>query len=179
MAEPRKFVLVFVAVSAATVMGAVEQTAASFFPSYLSPLSRETPFDRLLMDARLADEMARAEAASGWADRNGSDRFEEIGQASWYGDQHQGRTTASGAQFDMNQMTAAHRSLPLGSNVRVTNLDNGRSVEVVINDRGPYAGSRVIDLSREAARRLQMEREGIAPVRVEQLSGAPGRQAAN
>ena len=77
----------------------------------------------------------------------------------------------------MNEMTAAHRSLPLGSNVRVTNLDNGRSIEVIINDRGPYVGSRVIDLSREAARRLQMEHEGLAPVRIEQL--AAGRSAVN
>jgi rare lipoprotein A len=123
--------------------------------------------------------LAKAEAASGWADRYNSTRFEEIGQASWYGDQHQGKTTASGAKFDMNQMTAAHRSLPLGSNVRVTNLDNGRSVEVLINDRGPYVGSRVIDLSREAARRLQMEREGIAPVRIEQIGGAPNRRVMN
>jgi rare lipoprotein A (peptidoglycan hydrolase) len=179
MVEPRKFVLVFAAVAAATVMGAVDQTAASFFPSYLSQLPRETPFDRLLIDGRLVDELARAEAAGGWTVRNGFDHFEEIGQASWYGNQHQGKTTASGAKFDMNKMTAAHRTLPLGSNVRVTNLENGRSVEVVINDRGPYVGTRVIDLSREAARRLEMERDGIAPVRVEQLSGAPGRRTMN
>jgi rare lipoprotein A len=176
MAEPRKFVLVFAAVAAATVMGAVEQTAASLFVPHTSP---QTPFEALLSNDRLAAEVARAEAAGGWTDRNGPDLFEEIGQASWYGWQHQGRTTASGAKFDMNQMTAAHRSLPLGSNVRVTNLDNGRSVEVVINDRGPYVGSRVIDLSHAAARRLQMEQEGIAPVRIEQLGVAPKHSAMN
>jgi rare lipoprotein A (peptidoglycan hydrolase) len=178
MADPRKFLLVFAAVSVATVMGALEQTAASFFPSF-PRLSQQTPADRLLQDARITEDMARAEAAGGWADRSRLARFEEIGQASWYGGQHQGKTTASGARFDMTKMTAAHRSLPLGSNVRVTNLDNGRSVEVLINDRGPYVGTRVIDLSREAARRLQMEREGIAPVRIEQLSGAPSQQALN
>ena len=67
----------------------------------------------------------------------------------------------------MNKLTAAHRTLPLGTNVRVTNLDNGRSVDVTINDRGPYVGTRVIDLSREAARELRMEREGLAAVLIE------------
>jgi peptidoglycan lytic transglycosylase len=173
MAEPRKFVLVFAAVSAATVMGAIEQTAASFFTS--DSLSTRSSFEALLSNERLSEEILRAERS--FDARRSGDGFEEIGQASWYGGQHQGRTTASGAQFDMNQMTAAHRSLPLGTNVRVTNLDNGRSIEVVINDRGPYVGSRVIDLSREAARRLQMEQEGIAPVRIEQV--ASGRSAVN
>jgi len=170
MAEPRKFFLVFAALSAATAMGAIEQTAASFFASD-SPVARSS-FEALLSNERLVDERARAERGVG-ADRSRGG-FEEIGQASWYGEQHQGRTTASGVKFDMNGMTAAHRSLPLGTNVRVTNLDNGRSIEVVINDRGPYVGARVIDLSREAARRLQMEHEGIAPVRIEQLAGRRG-----
>jgi rare lipoprotein A len=173
MAEPRKFLLVFAAVSAATIMGAIEQTAASFFASDSS--STRSSFETLLSNERLSEEILRAERSAGTRDRG--DGFEEIGQASWYGDQHQGRTTASGAKFDMNQMTAAHRSLPLGSNVRVTHLDNGRSIEVIINDRGPYVGTRVIDLSREAARRLKMEHEGIAPVRIEQL--AAGQSAVN
>src|SRR5690242_5745066 len=179
MAEPGKFVLVCAAVSAATLMGAVEETAASFFQPYSLSISRAAPFEHLVSNSEFAEALARAEEAGGRADRNRSDHFEEIGQASWYGNQHQGKTTASGAKFDMNKMTAAHRTLPLGSNVRVTNLENGRSVEVVINDRGPYVGTRVIDLSREAARRLEMERDGIAPVRVEQLSGAPGRRTMN
>jgi rare lipoprotein A len=178
MAEPRKFVLVFAAVAAATAMGAVEQTAASFFTPYSSSAARSS-FEALLSNDRLANELARTEQTAGSNERNGPDRFEEMGQASWYGGQHQGRATASGAKFDMNKMTAAHRTLPLGSNVRVTNLDNGRSIEVVINDRGPYVGSRVIDLSREAARRLQMEREGIAPVWIEQISAAPRRDSMN
>jgi len=155
-------------------MGAIEQTAASFFSDSLSPRSS---FEALLSNERLSEEILRAERSVG-AERSGG-AFEEIGQASWYGDQHQGRATASGATFDMNQMTAAHRSLPLGTNVRVTNLDNGRAIEVVINDRGPYVGTRVIDLSREAARRLRMEHEGIAPVRIEQVGSAPGRSVMN
>jgi rare lipoprotein A (peptidoglycan hydrolase) len=173
MAEPRKFVLVFAAVSAATVMGALEHTAASFFSPDPPMPPHAAPFEALLSDDGLTEALAQAEQASGWIDRDQADRFEEFGQASWYGGQHHGRTTASGARFDMNKMTAAHRTLPLGTNVRVTNLDNGRSVEVVVNDRGPYVGSRIIDLSREAARRLQMEHQGLAPVHIEQVSAVP------
>jgi rare lipoprotein A len=75
--------------------------------------------------------------------------------------------TASGEPFDMNELTAAHRSLPLHTVVRVTNLDNGRSVKVRINDRGPYLRGRVIDLSAQAARALGMTHDGIASVRLE------------
>jgi rare lipoprotein A len=89
------------------------------------------------------------------------------GQASWYGAQHQGKTTASGEPFDMNALTAAHRELPFGTRVRVTNLDNGRSVIVRINDRGPFRKGRIIDLSRKAAQQLDMLKNGIAPVRIE------------
>lgn len=176
MAEPRKFILVFGAVAAATVMGAIEQTAASFFGPVAVPA--RAPFEALLSNDALSEAIAGAEATAGY-DRVSSDRFEQIGQASWYGGQHHGKPTASGAKFDMNKMTAAHRTLPLGTNVRVTNLENGRSVEVLINDRGPYVGSRVIDLSREAARRLQMEQEGLAPVHIEQVGAVPTRSAMN
>jgi rare lipoprotein A len=93
----------------------------------------------------------------------------EEGIASWYGGRHHGRRTASGQRFDMNAMTAAHRKLPMFTRVRVTNLENGRSIEVVINDRGPYIKGRIIDLSSEAARRLEMRRQGTARVRVEAL----------
>lgn len=89
------------------------------------------------------------------------------GQASYYGAKHQGKRTASGERFDQNQLTAAHRTLPFGSRVRVTNLNNDKSVLVRINDRGPYARSRLIDLSHKAAEQLDMLRAGVAPVRVE------------
>jgi rare lipoprotein A len=95
--------------------------------------------------------------------------FEQIGEASWYGAFHHGRTTASGAPFDMHDLTAAHRSLPLGTEVEVTNLENGRSVTVLVNDRGPYAPGRIIDLSRRAAERLGMREQGVATVKVEVL----------
>jgi rare lipoprotein A len=95
--------------------------------------------------------------------------YEEVGTASWYGPWHQGRKTASGDRFDMNALTAAHPRLPLDTRARVTNLENGRSVEVTVNDRGPYVRGRVIDLSRRAAERLGMKKQGTATVRIEVL----------
>ncbi|WP_232513305.1 septal ring lytic transglycosylase RlpA family protein [Zobellella denitrificans] len=91
------------------------------------------------------------------------------GKASFYGQPHHGRKTANGERFDKNALTAAHKTLPFGSLVRVTNLNNQRSVVVRINDRGPYARGRVIDLSEQAARELNMLRAGVAPVRLELL----------
>jgi len=85
----------------------------------------------------------------------------------WYGKEAQGGPTASGERFDRNKFTAAHRTLPLGTRVRVTNTKNGRSVEVRINDRGPYGGGRIIDVSEAAARELGIIQAGVAPVTVE------------
>ena len=90
-----------------------------------------------------------------------------MGTASWYGPGFHGKRTASGERFDQNALTAAHRKLPLGSVVKVTNLDNGRSIVVAINDRGPYKKGRVIDLSKGAARKLGIVDDGIAKVRIE------------
>jgi rare lipoprotein A len=86
------------------------------------------------------------------------------GMASWYGE---GQMTASGERFDKHKMTAAHRTLPLGTYVRVTNKRNGKSVVVRINDRGPYGHGRIIDLSEAAAKKLDMIDAGVAPVTVE------------
>lgn len=97
-------------------------------------------------------------------------QYDETGVASWYGPQFHGKQTANGAIFDMNRVTAAHRTLPLPSYVRVTNLDNGRSLEVLVNDRGPYAKNRIIDLSRRAAQLLGYDVKGTALVRVEVLA---------
>lgn len=91
----------------------------------------------------------------------------ETGIASWYGNPYHGRKTSSGEVFDMNQMTAAHRTLPLGAIVKVTNLDNRRTVAVRINDRGPFVEGRIIDLSRAAAREIGLLGPGIAKVRIE------------
>jgi len=91
------------------------------------------------------------------------------GKASWYGGQHHGGPTASGERFNKRAMTAAHRSFPFGTRVRVTNLKNGRSVVVRINDRGPYSKGRVIDLSEAAAEQLDMIEAGVVWVKVERL----------
>jgi len=91
----------------------------------------------------------------------------EEGLASWYGGKFQGRRTASGEIFDTRQLTAAHRSLPFGSQVLVTNLENGKSVTVRINDRGPFVAGRVIDLSLAAAAAIGLAGRGLAAVRLE------------
>ena len=91
----------------------------------------------------------------------------QVGEASWYGPGFQGRETASGETFDQKAMTAAHPSLPLGSKAQVTNLENGKSVEVIINDRGPDAKGRAIDLSGGAANQLDMKEQGTAQVKIE------------
>jgi rare lipoprotein A len=97
----------------------------------------------------------------------GAPIFSQTGIASWYGRTHQGRITASGERFDMNRMTAAHKTLELGTVVRVTNLETGDQVKVRINDRGPYVSGRVIDLSAKAASDLGIKEDGIARVRIE------------
>ena len=94
----------------------------------------------------------------------------ETGLASWYGARHHGKRTASGEVFNQNHLTAAHPTLPWGTRVKVINLDNGKSVDVRINDRGPFKKGRIIDVSRAAARALGMVRQGIATVRIEWLS---------
>ena len=99
--------------------------------------------------------------------------YDQRGVASWYGEQFHGRPTANGEIFDMREMTAAHTTLPLPSLVEVTNLENGRQTVVRVNDRGPFAKNRIIDLSRAAARRLGFEHQGVAKVRVRYLSPAP------
>jgi len=104
--------------------------------------------------------------------------FEQTGIASWYGRQHHGKRTASGEAYDMNALTAAHRTLPLGTRVRVTNLDNGRSVDVRINDRGPFARRRVIDLSYAAAQRLGVVGTGLFRVSLKTIAGPPGQDSA-
>lgn len=91
----------------------------------------------------------------------------EIGLASFYGGEFQGRRTASGARYDMHALTCAHPTAPFGTRLRVTDLETGRSVDVTVNDRGPFSPGRVIDLSLAAARRLGIVRRGVARVRVE------------
>lgn len=94
-------------------------------------------------------------------------KVEQVGNASWYGPAHDGKETASGETFDANDLTAAHPTLPLGTKAVVTNLKTGKSVTVRINDRGPYAKGRKIDLSRAAAQQIGMEEKGVAKVWIE------------
>jgi rare lipoprotein A len=93
--------------------------------------------------------------------------YEETGPASWYGRAQDGSTTASGEKFNHNKPTAAHPTLPLGSTVEVTNLENGKSTKVKINDRGPNVDGRAIDLSEKAAKQIGMKKDGVAPVKIE------------
>ena len=98
-------------------------------------------------------------------------KFSQTGTASWYGRQFHGRKSASGETFDMNAMTAAHRSLPLNCYIRVTNRNNGKSVVVKVNDRGPFHGNRVVDLSYGAAKQLGITSAGTAKVSIERVAG--------
>ena len=97
------------------------------------------------------------------------EQFSQTGKASWYGPGFHGKKTSSGERFDMNTLSAAHRTLPIPSYARVTNLSNGKSVIVRINDRGPFHGNRVMDLSKAAAKELGFIHTGTANVKVEQI----------
>jgi rare lipoprotein A len=119
------------------------------------------------------NDIQSASAASSSSKPSGKADFRQVGTASWYGPGFHGRKTARGERFDQNKLTAAHRSLPLDTVVKVTNLDNGKAVKVAINDRGPYVGNRVIDLSRAAATKLDMTDDGTARVRIE-VAELPG-----
>ncbi len=101
----------------------------------------------------------------------------QVGVASWYGAKFQGRTTAGGERFDMNQMTCAHRSLPLGTWLRVTNLKNHRTAYVRVNDRGPVLEDRIVDLSFAAAQELGLSGAGIGQVRLEPVSSGDPEMA--
>ena len=98
--------------------------------------------------------------------------YTAVGTASWYGEDFHGKRTANGETFDMNSFSAAHPSLPLPSNVRVTNLENHRSVVVRVNDRGPFVGGRVIDVSAKTAKALGFYDDGLSKVKVEYVGRA-------
>ena len=101
--------------------------------------------------------------------------YRETGIASWYGRDFHGRKTASGEAFDMYGLSAAHRTLPLGAVVRVTNLDNFKSLQLKVNDRGPFAGNRVLEVSYAAARELGFAQQGTARVKIETFEAVPGK----
>ena len=113
--------------------------------------------------------MLVAGCATGGGSQAASMRGTQVGLASYYASEFDGRATASGAKFNERHLTAAHPTLPFGTRVRVTNLENDRSVVVTITDRGPFGRGRIIDVSRRAARDLGFLRAGIARVRIEAL----------
>ncbi len=95
--------------------------------------------------------------------------YEEIGMASWYGSDFHNKKTSNGETYNMNDFTAAHRTLPMPSIVRITNLENGRSIKVRINDRGPFVKNRIIDVSKRVAQELKFHTQGVTKVKVEYL----------
>jgi len=105
--------------------------------------------------------------ASGPISRSDAVGFEESGGASYYANKYQGRKTASGELFNQKAMTAAHKRLPFGTKVKVTNVDNGKSVVVRVNDRGPFVSGRIIDLSKSAFERIGNTRHGVIEVEIE------------
>ncbi|WP_094354926.1 septal ring lytic transglycosylase RlpA family protein [Alkalispirochaeta alkalica] len=134
----------------------------------------QSPVTTATGDARDAGNAGTVpqDRSSGESPRPSRD-YQLQGVASWYGGKFQGRLTANGEVFDTHQISAAHRELPFGTIVRVTNQTNGKSVDVRINDRGPFVDNRVIDLSRAAADAIDMTSAGIAPVNLEILHYEP------
>src|SRR6201991_406398 len=99
----------------------------------------------------------------------------QTGKASFYADKFEGSPTASGEKYKHSKKTGAHKTLPFGTKVRVTNLENNKSVEVVINDRGPYVDGRIIDLSKSAAEELEYVNKGLADVKLEVIDAGDGK----
>lgn len=132
------------------------------------------PFAAILAILLTVGSISAAAGCTAWAQAPVPQRVlvlhAEVGVASWYGHPYHGRRAAGGQIYDMNKLTAAHRTLPFGTRVRVHNLANDASVEVVINDRGPFIEGRLIDLSLAAARILKLQQAGLARVRLELLS---------
>lgn len=137
----------------------MKQKAGSSRPNPLRFLSFSGLFAMLALSVGWASTCS---AATG--------HYLERGKASWYGASFHNKRTASGELFNQNALTAAHPNLPMGTRLKVTNMANGRSVVVRVNDRGPYTHKRIIDLSKGAAKVLGMLRMGTTQVRVEQLS---------
>jgi rare lipoprotein A len=115
--------------------------------------------ERVRVDAH-TEQVAKADRAPEWT---------QNGRVSWYGPGFHGRRTANGEVFDTNELTMAHRTLPFGTEVRVTNLANGRSVVLRVNDRGPYVRGRIADLSHAAATRLGFVDDGVTKARIEMI----------
>lgn len=177
------------AVEAKTSFVTLSQSNASHIDRVLGELTRQhdnasslaksarQPTSLALSSSLLANNTSQASNDEDVLERltavasNSVSKFKQTGLASWYGRQFHGRKTASGDTFDMNGLTAAHRSLPLNCYVRVTNKNNGKSVVVKVNDRGPFHGNRVLDLSYGAAKRLDITSKGVGNVSIERVAG--------
>ena len=177
------------AVESKTSLAMISQDNASRIDRVLGELSRQhdgasslvksarQPASLALSSSLLASDTAQVSNDEDVLERltavasNSVSKFKQTGLASWYGRQFHGRKTASGETFDMNGLTAAHRSLPLNCYVRVTNKTNGKSVIVKVNDRGPFHGNRVMDLSYGAAKKLGITAKGVGNVAIERVSG--------
>ncbi|WP_411728047.1 septal ring lytic transglycosylase RlpA family protein [Methyloglobulus sp.] len=150
----------------------LEPTGVMSLRKWLSVVSRATFIGALAISgcssehSRGQSKLTQQEKGSGIT----KPVHKEVGEASWYGPGFHGKETANGETFDQKEMTAAHPTLPMGTKAKVTNLDNGKKVEVRINDRGPYAEHRVIDLSSAAANKLDMKEDGTTQVKVETKS---------
>jgi rare lipoprotein A len=152
-------VALLLACSSAAFGGATALAAGSAADELVAPPPAEISGETERDGETVARPAGRRKAAS-----RISAAWRQIGIASWYGAEHQGKRTASGARFDMNGLTAAHRSLPLGTVLRVENLANRRAVLVRVNDRGPFLGARIVDLSRAAASRIGLREAGTGRV---------------
>lgn len=177
------------AVESKTSLATISQDNASRIDRVLGELSRQhdgasslvksarQPTSLALSSSLLASATAQVSNDEDVLERltavasNSVSKFKQTGLASWYGRQFHGRKTASGETFDMNGLTAAHRSLPLNCYVKVTNKTNGKSVVVKVNDRGPFHGNRVMDLSYGAAKQLGITNKGVGNVSIERVSG--------
>lgn len=177
------------AVESKTSLATISQDNASRIDRVLGELSRQhdgasslvksarQPTSLALSSPLLASDTAQVSNNEDVLERltavasNSVSKFKQTGLASWYGRQFHGRKTASGETFDMNGLTAAHRSLPLNCYVKVTNKTNGKSVVVKVNDRGPFHGNRVMDLSYGAAKQLGITNKGVGNVSIERVSG--------
>lgn len=177
------------AIEAKTTLAAITQDNASHIDRVLGELSRQhdgasslvksarKPTSLALSSSLLSESNAEISNDEDVLERltavasNSVSKFKQTGLASWYGRKFHGRKTASGETFDMNALTAAHRSLPLNCYVKVTNKTNGKSVVVKVNDRGPFHGNRVMDLSYGAAKQLGITSKGVGNVAIERVSG--------
>ena len=152
-----------------TVNSMIRATVAALFLAALAACAK-TPDDSLDLSAGNYKVGKPYQVAGIWYYPEVDYDYDETGIASWYGDEFDGRPTANGETFDEDRISAAHKTLPLPSIVRVTNLENDRALVLRVNDRGPFVAGRIIDLSRRAAEKLDILKKGTAMVRVQVMS---------